>query len=273
MPLNLYLPIATMRSRLNLSGTSYDSQIEESLERASRYIDSICHRPFYVETASNYFDTGSDSGVLLLSKDVLTVSGFVTDSEADGTYDGETWTQNTDYWLAPDNRWPKTYVQATPFGGKTFPINTVRYVKITGTFGYGDGTGSSPWLATAVTGTVATTDGLTLTISVSAGITAGTTILVESEQMYVSSVTTTSATVVRGVNGTTAATHSAKTIYTAVYPSLVCAACQQIAGRYFRETGETYASEGIGDYRRSRFTPDVERLLDKNMLSQYIRMF
>ena len=75
------------------------------------------------------------------------------------------------------------------------------------------------------------------------------TLLIESEQMYVSAVATGTATVVRGVNGTTAATHSAAAVSVAKYPACVERACVTLAiSGLSREGKAGMKTERIGDY-------------------------
>ena len=60
-------------------------------------------------------------------------------------------------------------------------------------------------------------------------------ILIDSEQMYITSISGNTLTVERGVNGTTAATHSGgATAYKFDYPVLVVQACLDIAKLTFR---------------------------------------
>ena len=77
---------------------------------------------------------------------------------------------------------------------------------------FGTITRASVWTLTAITGTVATTSGTTLTLSADGAVAAGQTIRVESEEMLVTALGTLSATVTRGINGTTKVAHDAKAI-------------------------------------------------------------
>ena len=251
---NCYATLADLKTRLGIAVTTYDSVLAVLLEAASREIDGWCGRHFYTATGVRYFDSRV-SGIVFLD-DFLSLSALATDSESDGTFDGEAWTQGEagDYVLWPDNTWPKMGILAAKDPTYNF-ATAARYLKATGVWGHGDGASASPWLATAITGTIATVDGLTLTLSAEGTIKVGQTILCESEQMYVSAVTSDAskaATVTRGQNGTTAATHTTKTLSVAQYPSMIVQGCLYLASEMYQQQGrEGLSSEGIGDYRYS----------------------
>ena len=76
-----------------------------------------------------------------------------------------------------------------------------------------------------------------LSLSAEGTIQAGHTLRIDTEQMYVQAVSTggtKTATVVRGVNGTVAATHSTKEIYIYQYPGPVVESCLLQAARDFK---------------------------------------
>ena len=219
--MNVYCTAADIQEGLGRSTTISNAIALALAEAASRTIDGFTGRRFISETGTRYFDTGS-AGDILRIDDLLALTTLKTDSEGDGTYDGESWTVNTDFWVKPESAYPKNWIELTAFGSYSFPRKVRRYVQISGIWGYGDGT-ASPWLVTAITGTVATTGGLALTLSAAGTILAGQTIKIGDEQLYVQAVTTadglTTATIIRGVNGTTAATHNAGAISIALYPA------------------------------------------------------
>lgn len=226
---NCYCTLDDVKNLVGKSLVADDSELLAMIEASSRAIDLYCGRHFYTETATRYFDTGASPAVLPID-DVLSITSLKTDSEIDGTYDGETWTADADYWLSPSNRWPKNEVRITGFGSYAFGANLKRYAAIAGVWGYGDGKTATAWLPTAITATVATVGGLTLTLS-AAGMEAGQTILAGSEQMFLRAVATNglSATVERAMNGTTAAIHAGAAVSTALYPSSVARCARQLS--------------------------------------------
>ena len=273
--MNLYGALAELKTRLGITGTTDDTQLMYYLLDASRAVDELTHRYFYTKTATIYADTVG-ANFLLLPEDFISITTLTTDSEGDDTYDGETWTENTDFWVWPYNNYPKYGVQTTQAGNYTFSGNTPRYVKIVGVFGYGDNT-SDPWTETAIGGTVDISS-TTLTLTAEGTIDAGHTIKIDSEQMYVSAVTSDAsdeATVERAVNGTTAAAHvtsGGDTISLAQYPAKVVNATYQFAARFYRQAGkEVLESERIGDYSYRRFKTSDLHERDANMVSKFIR--
>lgn len=91
-------------------------------------------------------------------------------------------------------------------------------------------------------GSVDNTTNTIVKTNANAAIYPGDTILIDSEQLYVSSKNGTNLTVLRGVNGTTAATHlDASNIYKYLYPADVVEACLAIARDRWRsrEAGTT----------------------------------
>jgi len=195
-------------------------------------------RYFYTTTETRYFD-GTRSGELLVP-DILSVTTLKADTDDDGIYDDETWVENTDFFLENArqgyNRFPKNIIRESGRGFYSFGISPKRY-EIAGVWGYGDGSRADPWDLITQTATVADATGTTLTLS--AGTTSlytGKTIKVESEQMFISSYSGsgTSATAIRGVNGTTAAAHSSASIYVAAYPREIVQCCKDIVVQCFR---------------------------------------
>lgn len=219
---NLYANLGDIKAELGITATTSDSILLLALEDASREVDAYCNRHFYVKTATKYFGVANPSRVLI--DDCLSVTTLTTDSEGDGTFDGETWTQGDteDFILWPYNDFPKLWIETGPESDYAFACDD-RYIKIVGLWGYGDGQSATPYRASGLTGTLSDASDTTITASADASaiIYAGQTLLIESEQVYVSSVSTTTLTVERGVNGTTAAAHTAAAMNIYKYPSPV----------------------------------------------------
>jgi hypothetical protein len=96
---------------------------------------------------------------------------------------------------------------------------------------------------------------------------AGMTIVIESEQMLVRSVTGTNLTVKRGINGTSASTHADATAISFVaFPAEVSEATALLTARYWKSKDATSAglagATGFGSIRvRAGFDVEVEALL------------
>ncbi len=250
---NSYASLTELKNVLGVSSTTDDTVMRKILEAASRFIESNLNRRFYCTSETKYFAGNS----ILWIPDLLSIdaSGFKGDEDGDGTY--EITYATTDYILYGGgledelNLFPKTRIEINPYGNySSFASGVKKGVQIAGTWGYGDGTSATPYVTTTITGTVATTTGTTLTLSADGTIEIGHTILCESEQMYVTAVPTGYATVERGVNGSTAATHSAKTLYYYRYPRDIMQACMDLSGALYemRNKNKGLQSERAGDY-------------------------
>lgn len=271
--MNIYVDLTTLKARLDITGTGDDTELLKVIRAASREIDKYTGRYFYVVSGTHYYD-GVQSP-WHVPEDILAITTLKLDQDGDGTYES-TLVATTDYHLLPYNEWPKTTIKANPQGSYgTFAAGIVKGIQITGTFGYGDESGATPYVAAAANGTVATTTGTTLTISADGTIKPGHTLLCGSEQMYVSAVTTGSCTVRRGVNGTTAAVHAAEAIYIYQYPELVTEACLITAFRWWkrRESGfaDVVGSADLGIMPTSKgLDKDVKEMLGHFVQQAYL---
>ena len=245
-----YCTIADIKGILGITATTDDTVIRKIAESASRYIDNYCNRHFYTISETRYFDGAKTLWV----PDLLSVTTLKTDEDGDGTFENTLAT--TDYILygagGDDalNLYPRVRIEISEdsdYG--SFANGIKKGVEIAGAWGYGDGTTATPYVTTSITGTVDTTTGLTLTLSADGTIEVGHTILCESEQMYVTALGTLSATVERGVNGSTAAIHSAKTLYYYRYPRDIYQACIDLSVALYQNRGKKgIQSERLGDY-------------------------
>lgn len=268
---NLYCTVSDLANVPGAHQSAAESFMLGLIEMASRWIDNTARRHFYTESGVRYFPSKSRETFI---DDVLAISAVGVDSEADATFDGDTMTEGTDYRLLPLNSWPKCAMETLPDADTALGNSGGAYhLKITGTWGYGDGSSGSPWKLSAVTGTVATTDGTTLTLSASGTIVAGQTLKIGDEQLFVSAVSGTDATVERGVNGTTTAAHDTDAIYTATYPETIKLAALNKTLDFWHEFGRSgeAASEWMGGFNYMRMTQAEATARDRRMVGPYIR--
>ena len=136
-----------------------------------------------------------------------------------------------DYLLEPYNTSPKWRLKLNE--DTTLALGAGQQVlSILGTWGWQNVTTPASTLSAAITTTTATT----LTVAAVGNHGAGTTIVVDSEQMYCTSHNGTTLTVRRGVNGTTAATHlTAAAVSMVEYPSDVKMATADLARMQYRD--------------------------------------
>lgn len=244
--MNLYATLGALKASLGVTSTARDAVYLSHLEGASRRIDLYCGRVFFVSQGVRFFD--GPCGPLVYTDDYLRLDALGTDSELDGTFDGEAWVEGADYVTSPYNAWPKFGIEVHVAGGKRWTPQR-RYIKATGLWGYGDGERATPWDLTAVLASVGSLEGTELILSVDGVVSPGHTLVIEDEQVFVESVGTLTAVVKRGVNGTTAAVHSAAAVSLVRYPASVERACVTLAiAGASREGKAGMQTERIGDY-------------------------
>jgi hypothetical protein len=265
--MNVYAPIDEFRSALGITDTSRDDDLLLFMEAVSRDIDAVACRHFYTENRTNYYD-GAYPYCDLLIDDNISVSEWLTDTDGDETY-SSSWTETTDYILSPRSDYPKMKMRLAY--NTSMSLGCARdYHKVTGVWGYGDGT-ADPWADSSITVTVADATTTTLTLSAEGTIKAGHTIKVGDEQMFITAVTSDSsnqATAERGVNGTTASAHSAAAAYIAQYPAQVVRAALWLGKSSWQlvEDIGTYESERIGDYSYKIASADKVEMMKGQIL-------
>lgn len=227
---------------------AYYNNIASLLSRISREIDRLCRRHFYVETATRYF-TPKVSGFMFID-DVLSLTSFGADSDWDDVVD-TAWAA-AGYKLEPRNKFPKVKVKANP--NSSYILSTLEQMIAVGEFGYGNGLTATPFEDLGITGTLAAAGTTSLGLASYANVEAGMTLQMESEQMFVSQVSVAAgvytATIERGVNGTTAAAHTSVAIKRALYPEGLRQLLLSTASRMWTTRGKGgMKSERIGDYQ------------------------
>jgi hypothetical protein len=227
-----------------------DASYLRDIDDASRAFDADCNgRHFYAYKATRYF-RGDGRATLYLPHDLISVATLTVDTDGDGDAD-LTLVEDTDFWLRPEAASergnPYWQIDLIPWGTQLsgWP-KAERAIAITGLWGW-----SYELENTGLTATVATTDGTTVTAASSTAaslVYPGDTIVLDDEQMYVSAVVTASITVQRGINGTTGAAHSAKTLYIRRYPRDIEGAIKRrvIAKRWENRSGMPLGEPGKG---------------------------
>ena len=220
--LNAYADVTTFKSPeyADIEANTEQERFRELLEEASRHIDRQTHRRFFCWEGIKYYD--GKSGNLLID-DVLSISLLRLDEDADDTY--ESTMAASDYFLYPANKLPYDRLELSnnsDYSG--FADGVLRGVEITGVHGYGDGESTTPYYTTGQTvqDNPLTAGATTVTVTATSSLGAGMTLRIESEQLYITSITNATTFVAeRGVNGTTAAAHvqtTAISLYAAPQP-------------------------------------------------------
>lgn len=139
---NGYATLPEARAELSQTTDGYtddDSVIETRVEMASRAIDAITGRRFYLNSADETRYYQSDNGSLFkCPDDISSITTLKTDTDNSFTY-ADTWSSDDDYWLEPVNAAlngkPYTQIRVHPTGSYAFP-NLPKGIQIIGKFGY-----------------------------------------------------------------------------------------------------------------------------------------
>ena len=263
-----YLSLTDFQSRIQASSptTADNARHRAALEAASRQVDRYTARQFQPYTATHYYR--AVSSLRLSVDDLLSITTLKTDNNNDGTFEN-TWDSN-DYDLLPYNAPAKRIpyygieITDTGLGNQTFPT-VKRGVEIAGVWGY--------WLDTEDTGATInegaqySASDTTLTVTNGALIEVLDTLLIESEQVYVTAKATHDLTVVRGVNGTTAAAHDDLTAISVYrYPEDVVEATFMQANRIQMMRAAPFGVLGgtdVGQVDVPRMHPAVREILEQ----------
>ena len=231
---NAYCDLATLKSAgaLNISSSGYDGRLLALLEEASRLIDGYCNRHFYVLHATRRFD--GDGGQQLALPDLVSLDRVRVRRATGGP--AVTWPAAA-YRLypldaAPDQPWGRPYTRLAAAPEQRFPVGPAA-VEISGRWGFRQVT-ESGGLALDYDAPL-TAAATSLTLASGGVLSPGRTVNIGSEQLYVTAVDGQQATVVRGVNGSRAASHEAgAAIAVYRYPGPVVEACLQLAAEMWQ---------------------------------------
>lgn len=265
---NLYADLGMFRKRF-AGSTALDTDDAVGalsvLERASRGCDEETHRHFYVETDTRVFD--GDGCDRLWIPDLLAVTTVKLDEDGNRTFE-LTLSAATDYFLKraghyDEDALPKTQIILDDVNGQRSHFTCrERLVEIVGRWGFTED-------VERIVPTITLADGTTPTATLSAAgdVENGQTLKVSAsaEQVYVrAGGTTTTLTVQRAVNGTTAAGAAASAVDRFVYNDAVREATLIMAGRRWMRKQTAYASvianASVGSFevaRPMKMDPDV----------------
>jgi len=266
-----YAPIGALKSLGNILGAENDAQYRRLLEAVTREVDSFTRRTFRTYLDTQYFTPASARRVLLDSGEsglgLLAVTSLKTDKDGDRTYE-TTWLA-TDYDLLPFNassrQQPYWELAVTPNGKQAFS-KISRGLEIVGKWGFYE---DLVTVAATLNEALDTTE-LAVDVTVATDFEVLQTILIDSEQMYITAITVNTLTVERGVNGTTAATHSTgAAIKRYRYPNAVVEATLMQASRLWTRRASGFANQ-VGFTETGIMRPWVGMDLDvKDMLSDF----
>jgi hypothetical protein len=273
--MNNYASVSDLKTALGITSTTDDVIMRKILDAASRMIDIYTSRFFYCKTQTRYF---AGAGSRLWVDDLLSIntSGLKTDEDGDATFENTFAT--TDYILKPLNTYPKTHIEISDDSDYSGFANGIKKgVEIAGLWGYGDGISATPYIVdTTLATTISSASTTAVVVTAVTNLSAGQTILMDTEQMFIYSIDTTTKTltVERGVNGTTAAaSHTAGiSLYIYQYPYDVWQACINLASAIYQNRAKQgIQTERLGDYAYTLTREAVNAILS-DTISGYRRV-
>lgn len=279
---NPYVSLTTLKASggLDIAGTAYDDRLVGLLENVSREVDRYLDRYFYFVQGEARTFSGLGKGYLLVP-DLISIpgSGLKEDTNLDGTY--ETVWAAADFLYSPSNAAPSgTYGLAMPYtklevntrsdGVQDVFLKAQRNYEITGTWGYSrvlvDVVGD---LSASINATV-----LTATLTSAGTLSRGETLVIDSEQFYITSTGSGSnLTFERGRNNSTTATHTATAnVQIVVYPGPVQEAVFIQTARLWKRRDSGFASQvGLPETGQMFvFTSGLDKDV-KALLNSYVR--
>lgn len=264
---NAYVSLAVLKdaSALNIAGTDYDARLLALAETASAVIDRRCNRHFFARHAALQFY--GEGAARLLVPDLISVDahGIRADTGNDGAF-AAIW-DSADYRLLPLNADPTSagnpasqpYTQIEALNGRRFPAGSAR-TQVSGIWGWQRHLRQSTERVGGEITAAADTIALTGTASGFAKISAGNTLLIADEQIYVRARADDALTVARGVNGTAAAAHPAgSAIHIYEYPPPIAEAARILAMRLWQGALADAASQNAA----AQLDADIELLISQ----------
>ena len=249
--------IKAVYTEITSTVTEKDSKIDALIESASRWIEEACGTTFYPVTATRYYDHPADARYLKLDQWLLSLSAFTTNNGDDTIALSDCYLVCGDtYNISPYDRIALKSDGATSnllYSGTPQKANAV-----TGMWGY-----CNDYETTGVTldGAISSTTSTTVAVSAGEDIETGWLLKVDSEQIFVKSITGDNLTVVRGQGGTTAATHTTgATVYRYVPPLDIEALCGILVARLFHRGSTAWADITGGASARPLLPNQLMRL-------------
>lgn len=199
-----YSTVSAVKTAQGISGTTDDVILLGFVREATAMIEDLSGKKFYPRIKTYLFDTPEDPYELMLDRELLSLT---TLTNGDGTV------ITSDYYrlypLREDAKWMIRLVGGMYCFMPSVETYGLADISVAGVWGYvknySDAWEDTTTLSTAISSTSATS------VTVPTGkLKAGMLIKVDDEWIYISSVsvsTTDTITIVRGVNGSTAATH------------------------------------------------------------------
>jgi len=265
-PNNGYCTLADMLAFLPNSSGANTSQLENSIEAASRAIEGQAGKAFYPSIKTNLYDLENRwfTREIAVYDDLLELT-TLTNGDA-------TTIASTEYNLYPLNGYPKKRVVLKSSSSVSFEPTAAgdseAALSVYGVWGMHRNYGAAWLSATTLHGAIVSNSATTFTATSGTPLAAGQVVKIDAELMLVTNVSTNTITVTRGWNGSTAVTHlTLAPVYVWQCEADIKRACMIQAGRYFRRSEAIFGTTGGGEMGAqpvtlSQLDPDVKLIVD-----------
>lgn len=259
-----YTTVDAVRSRyLSSDKDARDEVIHDLIVSTSREIEQICNRKFYPRTETRYYDTPTLGRVVTLDDDLLDVTAF---TNGDGTAFSA-----SQYKAYPLNESVKTELRVlqSSSAGLLADANgdSDGAINVAGVWGYHNDYASA-WVVTAATLTTSITTTQTTAAVTPSVVKSGTLARIGSECIAVTAVSTSTSadtlTLTRGVNGGTAASHTAGDAILR-WDAVVEMVCRMAVAAYFRLRTNPVGESVTIDGQTFQTPKDVLQWMDKHL--------
>ncbi len=268
---NGYVTLATYKTWPDIESTDAtdDGVIEQLIQASSRYIDNKSQRWYFPRVRLRHYDIPR-SNVLKLKGDLLEVISFINGDD--------TTISSSDYLLNPPDDYPKYELELQAYSSVYWQLDTNRgsrqVLDLTGIEAFHNSYSERAWsvggtLGAAITSTTA----LTATLTAGHACVTGQIWRIDNEILNGSISSNTATFLVRGDNGSTAATHlnGATIYYWNPQDDIKEAVIMLVASLEKRRAGESISSETIATAAGVLITPRDVPGFTADVISNYTR--
>lgn len=138
---NGYITLSGLKNYLKIDDSVEDTLLEQIIESASRSIDKIANRRFYLDTSATARTYRPKDVMRCIVDDIGSTTGLIvkTDPDSSGNYQ-TTLTINSDYIVEPTNSLvqgkPVNIITIVGSNGFSYPVNYWPTVQVTAKWGY-----------------------------------------------------------------------------------------------------------------------------------------
>ena len=248
--------------------TSQDTRIKDLIRAVSKWLEEECHAWWMPVTATRLFDHPGDTSRLNLDQWLLSLTTFTTNNGAQAVTSSEYLLQQVRDEATYNEKPYNVIVMRGGVPDLLYTGTRKQANSVAGTWGYNDDTAATG--ATVLNSPLAA-DGLSLTV-LTGTLETGWMLLIGSEQVFVSSITTGSpndtVTIIRAQNGTTAAAHIATTAISHYTPPVdIEAACGMTVARMYHRGATKWTDTGgspeAGLLYFKELLPEAKAIIDR----------